>query len=133
MLARREHSSSEIKIKLKRKFSSGDELIDKVIYKLIDQRYLSDERFAEAYIRSRGRKGFGPVRITQELNEKGVSSEVISHAFDETDWDWVATAQDVLRKKYKQPVSDYNGRVKRVNFLRYRGFGSDILSCLDDL
>ncbi|WNO10362.1 regulatory protein RecX [Teredinibacter sp. KSP-S5-2] len=132
LLARREHSSSEIKIKLKRKFSSSDELIDKIIYTLIDQGYLSDERFAEAYIRSRARKGFGPVRITQELNEKGVSSEVISRGFDETDWDWNATAQDVLRKKYKSEPQDFKEKMKQQNFLRYRGFDLDsISSCFD--
>jgi len=87
---------------------------------------LSDERYAEAYIRMRQLKGFGPIRIAMELNERGVDECIVDeylHADDET---WQQTLVQQYQKKYKNKViNDYNDKAKRIRFLQYRGFPLD--------
>ena len=76
LLSRREHSAYEIRDKLaKREFD--DEEITQAIAELIKGGWLSDERYAEAYIRMRQLKGFGPIRIAMELNERGVKETIV--------------------------------------------------------
>ena len=59
IISRREHSSKEVIEKLARKFTSED-LINSTIEKLISNNLINDTRFAEMYVRSRKKKGFGP-------------------------------------------------------------------------
>ena len=65
-LARREHSAKEIRRKLGSRIESQDDL-ELEIQKLEDEGLLSDERFAESYMHSRKRKGFGPLRIKNNI------------------------------------------------------------------
>ena len=55
LLARRDHSVSELTLKLK-PFYSGSE-IDDVIERCLRENWLNDARFAERYIRSRSSSG----------------------------------------------------------------------------
>ena len=70
-LARREHSEKEIYLKFISLVESKNKLLEE-INKLKEEGLLSDDRFAEAYIKSRYYSGFGPVRIQYELEKKGV-------------------------------------------------------------
>ena len=76
LLAYREHSRAELVAKLiGRSFDVSE--IDAALDILENEHLLSDERFAQAYVRMRSRKGFGPIRIRQELQERGISRELI--------------------------------------------------------
>ena len=86
ILAVRDHSEQELRRKLSAPVMSknGPEEIDataedydRVIAWCYEHRYLDDERFASRFLASRGRKGYGPARIRQELNQKGVARETI--------------------------------------------------------
>jgi len=127
LLSRREHSAFEIRDKLiKRDFD--EEEIKQAISELQQGGWLSDERFAEAYIRMRQQKGFGPIRISVELNERGVKESIIEACLDESDESWQQILQQQYLKKYKnKPVEDYNDRAKRIRFLQYRGFALDAI------
>lgn len=127
MLTRREYSEYELRSKLLRKFSSFANTIQLVIDSLLEQNYLCDKRFCEAYIRARSRKGFGSIRIRQELNEKGVGSTFVETALKESDVNWVELARTVRVKKYRCEPQDYKERAKHQGFLRYRGFDSDAI------
>jgi len=83
LLVMREHSSLELKQKLyKRKFTS-DEINDALSY-LKRKDYLSDERFAEIFIRSRlRRKSEGKSVMMQRLMQKGVNRRTAEIAWDE--------------------------------------------------
>ncbi len=125
LLSRREHSAFEIRDKLqKRDFDETE--ITQAISELKQGGWLSDERYAEAYIRMRQLKGFGPIRIAMELNERGVDECIVDeylHADDET---WQQTLVQQYQKKYKNKViNDYNDKAKRIRFLQYRGFPLD--------
>lgn len=66
LLARREHSVTELKNKLlKANFDIDD--IYEVIARLTETGLQSDERFAENYLRYRSQRGFGFQRIRLEL------------------------------------------------------------------
>ena len=127
LLSRREHSAFEIRDKLlKRDFDSEE--IDRVIIELQQGGWLSDERFAEAYIRMRQLKGFGPVRIAMELNERGVKEHIVDDYLHADDDSWRQTLEQQYRKKYKdKPIDDYSDKAKRIRFLQYRGFALDVI------
>ena len=99
LLARREHSSKELKQKLGRRFA--DALVDEACAELEHNGLLSDERFTEAVIHSRSAKGYGPRHIAQELAQKGVSKELIKEFLDERDAHWVSHARDAAIKKLR--------------------------------
>jgi len=127
LLSRREHSAFEIRDKLlKRDFESSE--IEQAITELQQGGWLSDERYAEAYIRMRQQKGFGPIRISIELNERGVKESIIDTYLNEHDDSWLHTLQQQYQKKYKnKAVEDYNDKAKRIRFLQYRGFALDAI------
>jgi len=125
LLARREHSAAEIRQKLQqREFSSSE--IDEVVVELQKGDWLSDERFTEAYIRSRRLKGFGPVRIAVELRERGVDETLVSRYLLADDEVWVQTMREEYQRKYRgTSYEDYQEKAKRMRFLQYRGFPLD--------
>ncbi|MFV9614328.1 MAG: regulatory protein RecX [Gammaproteobacteria bacterium] len=127
LLSRREHSAFEIRDKLhKRDFAEQE--IDQAIIELQQGGWLSDERFAEAYIRMRQLKGFGPIRIAIELNERGVKESIVDDYLQAGDEGWQQTLAQQYLKKYKnKPVEDYNDKAKRIRFLQYRGFALDAI------
>ena len=69
LLSRREHSRKELYIKLTKRFDCKDE-INLTLDQLEENNLLCDSRFTEEYVHSRRRKGFGPVKISMELEKK---------------------------------------------------------------
>ncbi len=125
LLAMREHSVKELTNKLFDKSENSD-TIHAVIDELLKKKYLSDQRFAESYIRARGNRGFGPVRIKAELKSKGVSNALIQDHLDEGTAVWFDNAESQYQKKYGDgPISDYREWTKRARFLQSRGFTMD--------
>ena len=74
-LSRREHSAKEIFQKMSPRVESKDMLLDS-INELLKDGLLSDERFAESYFQSRKNKGFGPLRIKNELSQRGIKESI---------------------------------------------------------
>lgn len=125
LLARREHSELEIARKLASRGFEPD-IITRIQAKLIESGYLSNERYAEQYVRLRAERGYGPQRIRMELSERGLTDSQVDQALLQDTTDWYQAAQRVYHKKYghEQPA-DYRERAKRMRFLQYRGFESD--------
>jgi regulatory protein len=122
LLSFRDHSAQEIRQKLRTK-SFGREDIEPVITRLTEAGLLNDKRFAENYLRSRQIKGYGPLRIIQELEIRGITHEIIAELIEITDNAWLIAAEQVWKKhfKNKQPVN-FKERAKQMRFLQYRGF-----------
>ena len=127
LLSRREHSAYEIRDKLlQRDFDEAE--VKQAIVELQQGDWLSDERYAEAYIRMRQQKGFGPIRITIELNERGVKESIIESYMYAGEESWRQTLLRQYEKKYKnKDVEDYNDKAKRIRFMQYRGFTLDMI------
>jgi regulatory protein len=125
LLARREHSASELRLKLiARDFDASE--VDQAVSKLVEEGLISDQRFAEAFVTSRVRKGQGPSRIRQELERRGVSSGVIFTHLEHSGVDWNSLAKSVRDKKFGDtPVNDYGDWARQATFLQYRGFTSE--------
>ena len=127
MVSRREHSQYELIQKLNKRFPETMPIIEKVVKKLAVNNILNDERFAEMYLNSRARKGFGPKKIEMELNFKKVDSSFIAIAIAEYE-SWTENAQNELLKKFKGiKPTDYNSKMKQKQFLFNRGFSTQII------
>lgn len=128
LLARREHSIDELRAKLvARKFDVEE--VDVVVARLAEEGLVSDERFAEAFVSSRVRKGQGPSRIRLELQRRGVSGGCITTCLDRADIDWNELAREVRIKKFGSGrIADYREWARQAKFLQYRGFTSDQIS-----
>ena len=132
ILAVRDHSEQELRRKLSAPVMSknGPEEIDataedydRVIAWCYEPRYLDDDRFASRFLASRGRKGYGPARIRQELSQKGIARQVVDQAMRECDIDWVSLAREQAQRKYGEPLpSAFTEKVKVQRFLLYRGY-----------
>ena len=122
LLTRREHSSLELKQKLVYKgFDST--LVDTLIQDLRLEGLLSDERFAESYMRSRISRGYGPARIRQELRQRGTNDEIIEATVIDNDTQWFELARSVRQKKFGMDVpQNLKDKLKQQQFLQYRGF-----------
>tara|TARA_B100001769_G_scaffold258289_1_gene237111 strand:- start:362 stop:688 length:327 start_codon:yes stop_codon:yes gene_type:complete len=102
-------------------------IIEDVVKKLVTNNILNDERFAETYLNSRARKGFGPKKIEMELNSKKVDSSFIANSIAEYD-SWAENAENELLKKFKGiKPSDFNSKMKQKQFLFNRGFSTQII------
>ena len=119
-LSRREHSSKEIYQKMSRRVESK-EMLNEEINRLISDGLISDERFAESYFQSRRNRGFGPLRIRNELSQRGVNESIFNSI--QSDTDWSAYAFYALEKKINgKKLDDMKAILKLKNFLNYRGF-----------
>ena len=127
LVSRREHSQYELIQKLNKRFPETMPIIEEVVKKLAVNNILNDERFAEMYLNSRARKGFGPKKIEMELNFKKVDSSFIAIAIAEYE-SWTENAQNELLKKFTGvKPTDYNSKMKQKQFLFNRGFRSQII------
>jgi regulatory protein len=131
-LARREHSQQELRLKLQR--HAPEALVECLLQQLREQGLQSDERFAEAYIRYRSARGYGPLRIKAELQERGVATETIQASLAEAAIDWLAIATKVRGKRFDISISkEYSERAKQMRFLQYRGFDQDQINAAMNL
>lgn len=125
LLARREHAVAELRQKLTRASGSKD-IIESVIAELIEDNYLSEKRYVEMLIRSRYGRGYGPIRVCQELRQKEVADYLIQQGFDAFEEDWFGLAREVRDKKFGLwNGGDYKERAKQMRFLASRGFSQD--------
>ena len=125
LLSRREHSRRELKQKLRKRFDD-ETLIEDQLDRLSDENLQSDSRYAESFLRQRMGRGQGPVRIRQEMRQKGISDAEIAMAMEEESPDWFALAEDCYRRKFGDySPQDIQEKAKRSRFMQYRGFALD--------
>ena len=127
LVSRREHSRHELMQKLNKRFPETMPIIEEALDKLVKNKIVDDERFAEMYLNSRARKGFGPKKIEMELYSKRVDSFLIANAIEAYE-NWSENAKNELKKKFKgiQPT-DYQSKMKQKQFLFNRGFSTQII------
>jgi regulatory protein len=135
-LARREHSRAELKRKLSKNLADSDSLdsnqLEAVLLTLTEQGLQSDARFTESYVNSRLRSGYGPIRITRELEHKGVSNDLVVQYLPKCPEIWHQGLLSVWEKKYhgQRPV-DAKTYAKQCRFLLQRGFSMEMIHQLD--
>lgn len=97
-----------------------------VVAQLAVERLVSDTRFAESLARARRSRGYGPVRIQKELEQKGIEEGAIEAVLDARSREWMQDIERVRRKRFGagRPRS-YAERARQAKFLHYRGFTLD--------
>jgi regulatory protein len=122
LLARREHSTRELKTKLAQRGHDKNEAIE-AVDRLKDQQYQSDDRFAASLARRRAAQGYGPRRIGAELRSHGLNDAAIRAVIVDLDLDWTTIASAQSRKRFGAGMpTERAERSKRADFLLRRGF-----------
>ena len=120
-----EHCVADITEKLLR-WGVSREDSDRIIDRLIDEKYIDESRYALAYVRDKVRfSHWGRVKIKSMLRMLRVSEQDISNAFDSFDEDeYLAVLEGVIETKRRSlPEADsYASRVKLIRFALQRGF-----------
>lgn|SRR6185312_1510796 len=124
-------SEKEIRDYLQKKKVSAD-IIEKIIVRLQEQKFLNDETFARMWIESRSRsKPRSQFLLKRELQQKGISREIIEKIMTNdqlpmtNDYD---LAKDVVQRKIKK----YRGMERQEIYrklgglLARRGFNWDV-------
>ena len=99
----------------------------KILQTLIEEKYVDDLRYAEAYARDKSSiAGWGEVKIRYMLSAKGIDRDTISKAMEEID---EKKADDRLHKllenKYRTLKDDPQWRMKLLRFALGRGYSYD--------
>jgi regulatory protein len=103
-------------------------LLEQVLDLLQQSGLQSDERFTESFIESRMRKGQGPIRIRQELKERGIGSALIDRDLEIFEGEWPSLLEQVHDAKFgRQRTRESRELAKRARFLEYRGFPSEMI------
>ena len=100
-LARKMRSVAELKRLLRQRLPEGDEseaLVETVITRLRDQKYLNDSAYAVAYSSyRRENEKFGRLRVITDLKARGVHGDVISKAVSAA---YAGTEEQKLAREY---------------------------------
>lgn len=121
-LSMREHSRSELMIKLNRYAQESDD-ISALLDSLETLNFLSSARFSESLVNRRQAR-FGNQRILAELKSHGIDREQIDNVKLSLMESEAVRATEVLHRKYSSQASDHQERAKQMNFLLQRGFSS---------
>lgn len=121
-MARREYGRAELAGKLVQR-GCDEEIAARVVETLAAESLVSDERFIEALLHVRRVRGYGPLYIRRELEEKGIDRNAIERWLDAGSRDWVEDVKRVNKKKFggRQPAN-LAERARQTRFLQHRGF-----------
>lgn len=130
LLSRREHSKKELKEKLLIRDFSLDDIVVVIDY-LINENYLSEERFADSVFRNRVGKGYGWRYIKSELAQKGVPNDIVQNLSLNCQIDWYLQAELAYNKRFGASlIKDQKDKAKRMRFMQRRGFDMDEIMVL---
>ena len=132
-LGRRMRSVAELKRLLRQRVdqaAGGEALVEAVVMRLKDQRYLNDAQYASAYSSfRRDNEKFGRLRVISELKVRGVHGDVIEKAiagvYSEVNDEQLARA--FLRRKRLQKPSDQKQAARIFRTLARAGFTTKVI------
>ena len=124
-LSRREYAYQELFTKLK-KYSDNESEIRQVLDNLCESGYLSEQRFIKSFINSRSKK-HGLLKIKYQLSQKTTDSNLVAQIINDTDFDEVALARELFKKKFGVVATDRAELAKQIRFLQNRGFSYSII------
>ena len=135
LCAQAEHCQQEMRDKMKR-WEMAPEVQERVIARLVKERYIDDERYARAFVKDKIRYNkWGRRKVQQGLWMKRIDDDIQQRVLDEVDdEEYLAVLKPLLKQKAKsiKAQSDYELTQKLVRFALGRGFTYDIIrQCLD--
>ena len=135
LCAQAEHCQQEMRDKMKR-WEMAPEVQERVIARLIKERYIDDERYARAFVKDKIRYNkWGRRKVQQGLWIKHIDDDIQQRVLSEVDdTEYLAVLKPLLKQKAKsiKAENDYELTRKLVRFALGRGFTYDIIrQCLD--
>ena len=135
LCAQAEHCQYEMQEKMRR-WEIPDDAQARVMAKLIKERYIDDERFAQAFVKDKIRYNkWGRRKVEQALWQKRIDEDIRKRVLDEVDDDeYLSVLRPLLKQKRKtiKANSDYELNQKLMRFALGRGFTFDIIrQCID--
>ncbi len=126
LCARAEKSSGDA-LRLMRGWGVAESERDGVLQKLIDQRFIDDKRYAEAYVREKSNLvGWGARKIAFQLHQKGISKEIINSTLATLDSDTQLEQLTAKLERKMRTTKAANNYELRGKLLRYgMGLGFD--------
>lgn len=131
-LAHKPRSEGEVRQRLREK-DYEEEIVDRVVERLHELGYLDDAEYVREYVRGRfANKGYGPMRIRQELRQRGVDGSLIDAAFEEQfdEEELLEAAREHAHKKWERLDAGEDLRRRKQKLLGYlqrRGFSYDTI------
>lgn len=130
--SRREYCSGDVLKKALKALEGDKDQAQKILNTLVEERYVDDLRYAEAFARDKSSiAGWGVTKIRYMLSAKGIDRDVISTALQEIDR---RKADDRLVKlienKKRSLKDDPQARMKLLRFALGRGYTYDEISCV---
>ena len=135
LCAQAEHCQQEMRDKMRR-WELDETVQNRIIDRLIKERYVDDERYARAFVKDKIRYNkWGRRKVQQALWQKHIDTDIQQRVLDEIDEkEYLDILRPLLKQKRKsiKAESDYELNQKLVRFALGRGFGFDIIrQCLD--
>lgn len=131
-LSRRDHSSFELKQKVKKKgYKEID--VELVIKNLSESGYINDEKFAAKFVEEKTELNqWGPKKIKSHLYKKGVARKIIgnvlSHKTDDLQLQHICVDLVMKRKRhFLRETDDYKRKQKIYRYLAGRGFSGSVI------
>ncbi len=131
-LSYRPRSEKEVRDKLISK-KATTEIIDKIIIKLKEKKFINDEEFAKWFLESRLRSKPQGIRLTEiELRKKGIDKELIDHLIHNSEFS-IQNDLEQAKKLIEKRITRYKGLDRQKiyqklgRFLASKGFDWDTI------
>ena len=135
LCAQAEHCQQEMRDKMRR-WELDETVQNRIVDRLIKERYVDDERYARAFVKDKIRYNkWGRRKVQQALLQKRIDADIQQRVLDEIEEkEYLDILRPLLKQKRKsiKAESDYELNQKLVRFALGRGFGFDIIrQCLN--
>lgn len=128
--SRSEECSSDVRKKIK-ELGADDELREKILQRLVEEKFVDDDRYVRAYVRDKFRiNKWGKVKMRYYLKMKGLPEDIIEAGFEEIDPDeytslLVKTMKEKAKSVKKSNKFEKMGQV--IRFAQGRGFEPELI------
>lgn len=135
LCAQAEHCQYEMTEKMRR-WELDDEVQARVMQRLVNERYVDDERYARAFVKDKVRYNkWGRRKVEQALWQKHIDEDIRQQVLNEVDdEEYISILKPLLRQKQRstKAANDYELNQKLIRFALGRGFTFDIIrQCID--
>ena len=135
LCAQAEHCQYEMLEKMRR-WEVPEDAQARIMAKLIKERYVDDERYAQAFVKDKIRYNkWGRRKVEQALWQKRVDEDIRKRVLDDVDdAEYLSVLRPLLKQKRKtiKAKNDYELYQKLMRFAVGRGFTFDIIrQCMD--
>ena len=135
LCAQAEHCQQEMRDKMRR-WELDESVQNRIIDRLIKERYVDDERYARAFVKDKIRYNkWGRRKVQQALWQKRIDADIQQRVLDEIDEkEYLDVLRPLLKQKRKsiRAANDYELNQKLARFALSRGFTFDLIrQCMD--